>query len=45
MAHWNPSDGTFILDLASLNQYNDRGCAACGKKFNLGDSVVAACGD
>lgn len=38
-------DGEFILDLAGLNQYNAEGCAACGGKFNLGDSVVAACGD
>ena len=45
MANQNPPAGTFMMDLATLNQYNAQGCAACGNKFNLGDSVVAACGD
>ena len=34
----------FIMDLELLNTYNAEGCAACGHKFNLGDSVVMACG-
>ena len=33
-----------IMDLEMLNTYNAEGCAACGKKFNLGDTVVVACG-
>jgi hypothetical protein len=34
----------FIIDLEKLNQLNDVGCAACGRKFTLGETVVAACG-
>ena len=34
----------FIIDLAKLNEYNAEGCPACGRKFNLGEMVVMACG-
>ena len=34
----------FIMDLAHLNALNAQGCAACGRKFTLGDPVVVACG-
>jgi hypothetical protein len=33
-----------IIDLEKLNTLNAAGCAACGRKFNLGDPVVLACG-
>lgn len=35
---------TFIIDLEKLNNLNAEGCAACGRKFNLGETVVKACG-
>jgi hypothetical protein len=35
---------TFIIDLQKLNELNARGCAACGRKFTLGETVVVACG-
>ena len=34
----------YIMDLELLNSNNESGCAACNQKFNLGDSVVLACG-
>jgi len=33
-----------IIDLEKLNSLNAEGCPACGRKFNLGDPVVIACG-
>ena len=33
-----------IIDLEKLNRLNEEGCPACGRKFNLGDPVVLACG-
>jgi len=33
-----------IIDLEKLNTLNADGCPACGRKFNLGDPVVIACG-
>ncbi len=33
-----------IMDLEKLNTLNHEGCLACGRKFNLGDPVVLACG-
>ena len=33
-----------MLDLESLNTLNAEGCPACGRKFELGDTVVLACG-
>jgi hypothetical protein len=33
-----------IMDLESLNATNDQGCAACGRKFSLGETAVLACG-
>jgi hypothetical protein len=33
-----------IVTLNILNTYNKDGCAACKHKFNLGDTVVMACG-
>ena len=35
---------TFIIDLEKLNTLNAEGCAACGRKFTLGEKVVSACG-
>jgi len=35
---------TFIIDLEKLNRFNAEGCAACGRKFTLGETVVKACG-
>lgn len=35
----------FIMDLQMLNTHNAKGCEACNQKFNLGDTVVVACGD
>ena len=40
----NPQKKKFIMDLEKLNTYNAEGCLACGRKFNLGDTVVIACG-
>ena len=33
-----------IVDLELLNRLNAEGCPACGQKFTLGETVVAACG-
>lgn len=33
-----------MIDLESLNTLNAEGCPACGRKFELGDTVVLACG-
>lgn len=33
-----------MLDLEKLNTLNAEGCLACGGKFELGDTVVLACG-
>jgi hypothetical protein len=33
-----------IIDLQKLNELNEEGCPACGRKFSLGDPVVIACG-
>ena len=35
---------TFIIDLKLLNDVNAEGCAACGRKFTLGETAVQACG-
>ena len=35
---------TFLIDLEKLNSLNAEGCAACGRKFTLGETVVKACG-
>jgi hypothetical protein len=35
---------TFIIDLEKLNSLNAEGCASCGRKFTLGETVVKACG-
>ena len=32
------------MDLEKLNTTKAEGCSACGRKFNLGDMVVLACG-
>ncbi len=34
----------FMIDREKLNTLNAEGCAACGKKFTLGDTAVVACG-
>ena len=33
-----------IVDLNILNTHNEFGCQACNQKFNLGETVVMACG-
>ena len=33
-----------MLNLEKLNELNTEGCAACGRKFTLGETVVLACG-
>ena len=39
------ADGTKILiDREKLMTLNAEGCAACGKKFTLGEIAVIACG-
>ena len=34
----------YIVNLNMLNTYNEKGCESCNRKFNLGDTVVLACG-
>ena len=38
------ASGKILMDLEKLNTYNAEGCAACNRKFNLGDTAVLACG-
>jgi len=33
-----------MLDVGKVNELNEEGCAACGRKFTLGETVVLACG-
>ena len=33
-----------IMDLEKLGRTNAEGCAACGRKFTLGETAVVACG-
>ena len=40
---YNSTD-KYIVDLNILNTHNAKGCEACNQKFNLGDTVVLACG-
>lgn len=35
---------TFVMDRERLMQHNNTGCAACGRKFSLGEVAVLACG-
>ena len=44
MAASNKKGQTFLIDLEKLNTLNAEGCAACGRKFTLGETVVRACG-
>jgi hypothetical protein len=44
MAASNKKGQTFIIDLEKLNTLNAEGCAACSRKFTLGETVVKACG-
>lgn len=37
-------DMKYIVDLNILNTHNEKGCESCNRKFNLGDTVVLACG-
>ena len=37
-------DTKYIVDLNILNTYNEKGCECCNRKFNLGETVVLACG-
>jgi hypothetical protein len=34
-----------LIDLEKLNTLNKEGCAACGRKFTLGEEVVLARGN
>jgi len=34
-----------LIDLEKLNTLNPEGCPACGRKFELGEPVVLACGN
>lgn len=40
---WKP-EKKYVVDLNILNTHNEKGCEACNRKFNLGDTVVFACG-
>jgi hypothetical protein len=44
MAESDKKKQTFIIDLERLNTLNEEGCASCGRKFTLGETVVRACG-
>ena len=44
MAAYKKGGQTFIIDLEKLNTLNSEGCVSCGRKFNLGEIVVKACG-
>jgi hypothetical protein len=44
MSEMNSCKPKIIMDLESLNTSNAQGCPACGRKFNLGDTAVLACG-
>ena len=33
-----------MLTLEKVNELNEEGCVACGRKFTLGETVVLACG-
>lgn len=35
---------TVIVDLEKINTLNADGCAGCGRKFELGEAIVLACG-
>ena len=43
MANSDKKRQTFIIDLEKLNALNAEGCMSCGRKFNLGETVVKAC--
>ncbi len=44
MNDMNACKPKIVMDLETLNATNAQGCAACGRKFNLGDTAVLACG-
>jgi hypothetical protein len=44
MAQASTGGQKIIMDLVNLNTYNSEGCAACGRKFELGETAVVACG-
>jgi hypothetical protein len=44
MNDMNQCKPKIIMDLEALNRTNAQGCPACGRKFNLGDTAVLACG-
>ena len=44
MSEMNACKPKIIMDLETLNTTNAQGCPACGRKFNLGDTAVLACG-
>ena len=39
-----PNALKIIMDLEKVNRFNAEGCAACGRKFSLGEIAVLACG-
>jgi hypothetical protein len=44
MSFSKPTKKKYIVDLNTLNTHNEKGCEACNRKFNLGDTVVVAYG-
>ena len=44
MSDANRKPQKMIVDLELLNRLNEEGCPGCGRKFTLGETVVAACG-
>jgi len=44
MVAYKKKGQTYLIDLEKLNTLNAEGCAACGRKFTLGETVVKACG-
>jgi hypothetical protein len=40
-----PSRSKTLIDLKKLNTLGAEGCPACGRKFELGEAVVLACGN
>ena len=41
----NNPKARILVDLEKFNTLNPEGCPACGRNFELGESVVLACGN
>ena len=39
-----PAGNKMVMDLEKMGKLNAEGCPACGRKFEMGETVVAACG-